>query len=81
MDKLRFRGTILSIKPRIRLTRSFDKASHTYLGYAIRLEGWIEGEQLPENSYLQLYQIYQTNQSPSPSAKQPMLNINSKSTT
>jgi hypothetical protein len=35
------RGTIISIKPRIRLTRSFDETSHTYLGYAITLEGEI----------------------------------------
>jgi hypothetical protein len=39
MNKLNFKGTITSIQPRIRLTRSFDEASHTYLGYAIRLEG------------------------------------------
>lgn len=39
MDKLNFKGIIKSIQPRIRLLRSFDEASHTYLGYAIRLEG------------------------------------------
>lgn len=37
--KLIFKGTIISIQPRIRLTRSFDESSHTYLGYAIILEG------------------------------------------
>lgn len=41
MDKHTFKGTIISIQPRIRLTRSFDEASHTYLGYAITLEGEI----------------------------------------
>ena len=42
MDKLNFKGIIKSIQPRIRLLRSFDEASHTYLGYAIRLEGdWV----------------------------------------
>jgi hypothetical protein len=39
MDKLSFQGTIISIQPRIRLTRSFDEASHTYLGYAIKTTG------------------------------------------
>lgn len=43
MDKLNFIGTIISIQPRIRLLRSFDEASHTYLGYAIRLEGELDG--------------------------------------
>jgi len=40
--KSTFKGTIISIQPRTRLTRSFDEASHTYLGYAITLEGEIE---------------------------------------
>lgn len=42
MDKHTFKGTIISIQPRIRLTRSFDEASHTYLGYAIILEGELD---------------------------------------
>ena len=42
MDKLSFKGTIKSIQPRIRLTRSFDEASHSYLGYAIKLAGTID---------------------------------------
>jgi hypothetical protein len=42
MVKSTFKGTIISIQPRIRLTRSFDEASHTYLGYAIRLEGELD---------------------------------------
>ncbi len=37
--KSTFKGIIISIQPRIRLTRSFDEASHTYFGYAITLEG------------------------------------------
>lgn len=37
-----FKGTIISIQPRIRLTRSFDESSHTYLGYAITLDGEID---------------------------------------
>ena len=42
MDKHTFKGTIISKQPRIRLTRSFDEASHTYLGYAITLEGELD---------------------------------------
>lgn len=45
MDKLIFSGKITSIQPRIRLTRSFDEASHTYLGYAIKIAGTIDGEE------------------------------------
>ena len=45
MDKLNFKGTITSIQPRIRLTRSFDEASHTYLGYAIKIAGTIDAEE------------------------------------
>jgi len=40
--KSTFKGTIISIQPRIRLMRSFDEASHTYLGYAITLEGELD---------------------------------------
>ena len=36
-----WQGTLLGIQPRIRLTRSFDERSHTYLGYALRFEGAI----------------------------------------
>lgn len=45
MEKSIFKGTIVSIQPRIRLTRSFDEASHTYLGYAIKLDGELNGEE------------------------------------
>jgi len=44
MNKSTFTGKIISIQPRIRLLRSFDEASHTYLGYAIKLEGELDGE-------------------------------------
>jgi hypothetical protein len=44
MDKSTFKGIIISIQPRIRLLRSFDEASHTYLGYAITLEGEINNQ-------------------------------------
>jgi hypothetical protein len=42
--KSTFKGRIISIQPRIRLTRSFDEASHTYLGYAITLDGEIDDQ-------------------------------------
>ena len=42
MEKSTFTATIISIQPRIRLTRSFDESSHTYLGYAIALEGELD---------------------------------------
>ncbi len=45
MVKIAFRGIIKSIQPRIRLTRSFDEASHTYLGYSIMLDGELGNQQ------------------------------------
>jgi hypothetical protein len=45
MDKSLFYGKITSIQPRIRLTRSFDEASHTYLGYAIKIFGTIDNQE------------------------------------
>lgn len=45
MDKLHFKGLITSIQPRIRLTRSFDEASHTYLGYAIKITGTVDNQE------------------------------------
>ena len=45
MSKKQFKGTILSIQPRIRLTRSFDESSHNYLGYAIKISGAINGDE------------------------------------
>jgi hypothetical protein len=32
-EKIGWQGVLLSVQPRIRLTRSFDQRSHTYLGY------------------------------------------------
>ena len=50
MNKLSFNGTITSIQPRIRLTRSFDEASHTYLGYAIKIAGIVDSQEtIPSN--------------------------------
>ena len=45
MDKLSFTGKITSIQPRIRLTRSFDEATHTYLGYAVKIVGTIDNQE------------------------------------
>lgn len=42
--KLAWHGHVLSVQPRIRLTRSFDERSHTYLGYALHVRGTLGGE-------------------------------------
>ena len=44
-DKTPWCGVILSVQPRIRLLRSFDQRSHTYLGYVLRLRGSIGDEE------------------------------------
>ncbi len=44
MDKHNFTGKVISIQPRIRLSRSFDEASYTYLVYAITLGGGINDQ-------------------------------------
>ena len=38
-EKLNWQGTLIAIQPRIRLMRSFDQRSHSYLGYAMRIRG------------------------------------------
>ena len=43
-DKLAWEGTIIAIQPRIRLLRSFDQRSHSYLGYTLGIDGSIGGE-------------------------------------
>lgn len=42
--KISWHGMILSVKPRIRLLRSFDQRSHSYLGYVLQLQGAIAEE-------------------------------------
>jgi hypothetical protein len=37
--KIPWHGVLLSVQPRIRLTRSFDQRSRTYLGYALKVRG------------------------------------------
>jgi hypothetical protein len=43
-DKIAWQGVLLSVQPRIRLTRSFDQRSHTYLGYALKVSGRVGSE-------------------------------------
>ncbi|MFC2173679.1 hypothetical protein ACFLU6_13775 [Acidobacteriota bacterium] len=45
--KIPFEGVVKSVQPRIRLTRSFDQRSHSYLGYLIRILGFV-GDQKAE---------------------------------
>jgi len=39
MDKIKWIGRITAVQPRIRLMRSFDERSHSYLGYILQVEG------------------------------------------
>jgi len=42
--KVDWQGEVLSVQARIRLTRSFDQRSHSYLGYALRVRGTLASE-------------------------------------
>jgi len=44
MAKFPWSGRIISIQPRIRLTRSFDERYHSYLGYGLLIDGLINDE-------------------------------------
>jgi hypothetical protein len=44
-NKLNWQGTLLAIQPRIRLMRSFDQRSHSYLGYSLRIQGIIGNDE------------------------------------
>ena len=44
METIDWHGLTVSVQPRIRLTRSFDERTHSYLGYSLVLEGVIGGE-------------------------------------
>ncbi len=37
--KIPWNGVLISVQPRIRLSRSFDQRSNTHLGYALRVRG------------------------------------------
>ncbi len=43
-EKLVWSGRVISVQLRIRLTRSFDESSHSYLGYCLFADGIIGGE-------------------------------------
>lgn len=43
--KVEWQGDVISVQPRIRLTRSFDQRSHSYLGYVLRVRGTIDGDE------------------------------------
>jgi hypothetical protein len=38
-EKIPWHGLLISVQPRIRLSRSFDQRSHTYLGYTLPVRG------------------------------------------
>jgi len=42
-DEVAWSGSITGVQPRIRLTRSFDERSHTYLGFVLRIAGSVGG--------------------------------------
>ncbi|NLW36475.1 MAG: hypothetical protein GXY80_13525, partial [Syntrophorhabdus aromaticivorans] len=42
--KVTWSGRVAAVQPRIRLMRSFDERSHSYLGYVLRIEGTCGGE-------------------------------------
>jgi hypothetical protein len=46
-EKIHWNGLLISVQPRIRLGRSFDQRSHTYLGYALKVHGRV-GEETRE---------------------------------
>ena len=44
-NKITWQGTLVSVQSRIRLLRSFDQRNHSYLGYALRIQGTIGDEE------------------------------------
>jgi hypothetical protein len=44
IEKLVWEGMLYLVQPRIRLLRSFDERSHSYLGYVLGVRGSLEGE-------------------------------------
>ena len=44
LEKLSWKGTIISIQPRISLLRSFDQRQHNYFGYVLCIKGKIDVE-------------------------------------
>jgi len=44
MAKIDWEGEVTSVQPRIRLNRSFDERSHSYLGFSLRIDGQVDGD-------------------------------------
>lgn len=44
-EKIVWQGTLVAVQPRIRLMRSFDQRSHSYLGYMLRVDGMVDDQQ------------------------------------
>ena len=44
VEKVMWAGRVAAVQPRIRLTRSFDERSHSYLGYVLRIDVTCGGE-------------------------------------
>jgi hypothetical protein len=44
MEKIQWSGQVVSVQPRIRLTRSFDQYNHSYLGYCLVIDGMMGDE-------------------------------------
>jgi hypothetical protein len=40
-----WKGIVLSVQPRIRLSRSFDQQAHSYLGFVLRVRGLMDGKE------------------------------------
>lgn len=43
--KIPWNGLLVSVQPRIRLTRSYDERSHSYLGFVLRVQGTLGAEE------------------------------------
>lgn len=43
--KIKWGGRLASVQPRIRLLRSFDQRNHSYLGYALGVQGILDGRE------------------------------------
>ena len=43
-EKIPWHGALISVQPRIRLSRSFDQRSHTYQGYSLTVRGSVGTE-------------------------------------
>lgn len=44
VEKAAWSGRVVAVQPRIRLLRSFNERSHSYLGYMLRIDGTCGGQ-------------------------------------